>query len=162
MRNNHQLFDLNPGLSPRHPSFVATLFSGAVLLQVIFQIDFWVALPIIILTTGIYSCLGGLKAIAYTEVFQMFIFTLGGLTASIYTLHQVGGLKELFSFFNTFEGMASSSSQQIHHLREFPHVIRGINSEFSWTVKGEVDGDIQNKNKNLGADVHRCFFFVYI
>lgn len=74
--------------------------------------------------TGIYTASGGLSSVVYTEVFQMFIFTAGGITASLSTLHAVGGWEEMLKVFN---------DPSKPYLAEFPHVIRGTDSEFSWT-----------------------------
>jgi SSS family solute:Na+ symporter len=77
-----------------------------------------------VIITGIYTIAGGLHAIVYTEVLQMVIFTVGGITASVSTIQAVGGWDEMVKVFN---------DPSKPYLAEFPHVIRGTESDFSWT-----------------------------
>lgn len=102
----------------------STLFSGAVLCEVVLGIDFWTSLPFIVIVTGLYTAIGGLHMIVYTEVLQVLIFTAGGIAASVSTVIAVGGWDEMIRVFN---------DPSKPYLAEFPHVIRGIESEFSWT-----------------------------
>ena len=47
--------------------------AGGIVFETLMGIDFWVGALIIILLTGIYTILGGLKAVVYTETIQTFV-----------------------------------------------------------------------------------------
>ena len=53
--------------------------------------SFWVGSIVVILLTGIYTVLGGFRAVAYTEALQTFILILGSALATWYGLSQLGG-----------------------------------------------------------------------
>ena len=50
-----------------------------------------------ILLTGGYTILGGLKAVAYTEAIQTIILILGAILVTVYGLDALGGWGELRS-----------------------------------------------------------------
>ena len=56
---------------------------------------FWLSSFIIVLVTGLYTILGGLRAVVYTEAFQTVILLLGSATITILGLNAVGGWGEL-------------------------------------------------------------------
>lgn len=57
--------------------------------------SFWVGSVLIIVLTGIYTVLGGMKAVAYTEAFQTVVLILGSAMATILGLQAIGGWDEL-------------------------------------------------------------------
>ncbi len=57
--------------------------------------SFWVGSILMILLTGFYTLLGGLKAVAYTEAIQTVILILGSLLVTFYGLDALGGWGEL-------------------------------------------------------------------
>jgi len=56
---------------------------------------FWMSSFIIVLVTGLYTILGGMRAVVYTEAFQTIILLLGSMTITIMGLNAVGGWDEL-------------------------------------------------------------------
>eukprot|EP00307_Rebecca_sp_RCC1486_P004612 CAMPEP_0119408874 /NCGR_PEP_ID=MMETSP1335-20130426/2288_1 /TAXON_ID=259385 /ORGANISM="Chrysoculter rhomboideus, Strain RCC1486" /LENGTH=794 /DNA_ID=CAMNT_0007433165 /DNA_START=49 /DNA_END=2434 /DNA_ORIENTATION=+ len=69
----------------------ATLFAGAILLEVLAGWSLWTSTPIIIVTTGLYTIGGGLQAVMLTDVLQAVIFVLGGLAGMGIAMRRVGG-----------------------------------------------------------------------
>lgn len=72
-----------------------TLFAGGILIRQIFNIPMWQSALILLIISAFFTMLGGLKAVAYTNVFQMLllIFVSGALCfAGIY---KVGGIQAL-------------------------------------------------------------------
>lgn len=68
-----------------------TLVAGGLVLTALMGIDFWWGTIIIVGITGIYTILGGLKAVLYTDMVQLFVL-LGGAVAVVYFgLEAAGG-----------------------------------------------------------------------
>ncbi len=62
----------------------------------IFGLDsFWIGSVLVILFTGLYTVLGGLRAVAYTEALQTIILVIGSALVMFYGLHALGGWSEL-------------------------------------------------------------------
>ncbi len=57
--------------------------------------SFWVGSILVIILTGAYTILGGLKAVAYTEAIQTIILILGSILVTWYGLDALGGWDEL-------------------------------------------------------------------
>ncbi|RMG17629.1 MAG: Na+/glucose cotransporter [Bacteroidetes bacterium] len=57
--------------------------------------SFWVGSILVIILTGIYTILGGLRAVAYTEAMQTVILVVGSVLVTIYGLDALGGWEEL-------------------------------------------------------------------
>ena len=58
-------------------------------------IDFWTGALGIVIITGIYTVLGGLRAVVYTEALQTVVLILGSLIITYLGLDAVGGWAEL-------------------------------------------------------------------
>jgi solute:Na+ symporter, SSS family len=57
--------------------------------------SFWVGSVLVVLLTGLYTVLGGMRAVAYTEALQTFVLVFGSLLLTIFGLRAVGGWGEL-------------------------------------------------------------------
>lgn len=57
--------------------------------------SFWVGSILVLLVTGIYTTLGGFRAVAYTEAVQTVILIVGSALVTYFGLHAVGGWGEL-------------------------------------------------------------------
>lgn len=57
--------------------------------------SFWIGSILMIVLTGFYTLVGGLKAVAYTEAIQTVILILGSLLVTFYGLDALGGWGEL-------------------------------------------------------------------
>jgi len=71
-----------------------TIFSGALIFQTM-GIPFWTGAIIIVLATGFYTVLGGLKAVMYTDMVQTFILLFGCSLVTYFGLREIGGWNEL-------------------------------------------------------------------
>ena len=78
------------------------IFAGGIVFSVLlpemnwFGLDsFWIGSILVILITGLYTVLGGLKAVAYTEAIQTFIFIIGSALVTYFGLKALGGWGEL-------------------------------------------------------------------
>jgi SSS family solute:Na+ symporter len=59
--------------------------------------SFWVGSILVIVLTGLYTILGGLRAVAYTEALQTVILIFGSILVTIFGLQALGGWAELRS-----------------------------------------------------------------
>jgi SSS family solute:Na+ symporter len=79
-----------------------TVYAGALVFQTLLpdtfgspENAFWVGAFVTVVLTGIYTVLGGLRAVVYTEVAQTFVLLLGSLIISWAGLRALGGWDEL-------------------------------------------------------------------
>ena len=84
-----------------------TVYAGAVVFQTLMGIEFWSGALLIVLITGAYTILGGLRAVIYTDALQAIVLILGSLTITIIGLFKIGGWNNLVesvgsSHFNMF------------------------------------------------------------
>jgi SSS family solute:Na+ symporter len=68
-----------------------TIYAGALVVTSFLGVDFWTGAFVLVIITGIYTILGGLHAVMYTETLQAIILILGSFTLMLVGLHRVGG-----------------------------------------------------------------------
>lgn len=69
----------------------AVLYLGALSLHALLGIPMAVSVLALALTTGIYTILGGLRAVVWTEMVQLAVLLLGMVVLAFTTVHSVGG-----------------------------------------------------------------------
>ncbi len=74
-----------------------SLLAGGILLNEIFGWNFATSITIMLLFTGIYTIVGGLRSVMYTQIFQSVIFILGGIAVAFYGLKGVGGFSTFWA-----------------------------------------------------------------
>jgi solute:Na+ symporter, SSS family len=57
--------------------------------------SFWIGSVMVVLLTGLYTVLGGMRAVAYTEALQTVILIFGSLLLTFFGLEKLGGWSEL-------------------------------------------------------------------
>jgi solute:Na+ symporter, SSS family len=57
--------------------------------------SFWIGSVLVIVLTGLYTALGGMRAVAYNDAVQAFVLILGSASLTAYGLHRLGGWHEL-------------------------------------------------------------------
>lgn len=72
----------------------ATIFAGAVVFEAI-GLDFWIGAGVTVIATGLYTVLGGLRAVIYTDTMQVFIMIGGSLLLTFLGLEKIGGFSEI-------------------------------------------------------------------
>jgi len=72
-----------------------TIAAGGIIFTTLMGINFWTGALFVVLATGLYTVLGGLKAVVYTDMVQMFLFLGGSLALTWFGLHAVGGWSEV-------------------------------------------------------------------
>ena len=71
------------------------LFAGAKVMEGLFQMDMMVSMTIILALTGLYTVVGGLKAVVLTEAFQTIVLIAGSVIMTVIGFSQVGGWEGL-------------------------------------------------------------------
>jgi SSS family solute:Na+ symporter len=56
--------------------------------------SFWIGSLAVVILTGLYTVLGGMRAVAYTEAIQTAILVLGSAVLTFFGLHAIGGWSE--------------------------------------------------------------------
>jgi len=72
------------------------IFSGALIFETM-GVPFWTGAIFIVLATGFYTVLGGLKAVIYTDMVQAFILLAGCGAVTYFGLSQLGGWNEMIA-----------------------------------------------------------------
>ena len=72
-----------------------TVYAGAVVFQTLMGVDFWTGAFIVVVLTGIYTVLGGLRAVMYTETLQTLVLIAGSVAVTIIGLVKIGGWDNL-------------------------------------------------------------------
>lgn len=78
-----------------------TVYAGAVVFQTLMGIKFWTGALITVILTGIYTILGGLRAVVYTESLQAIILIVGSVTVTVTGLVKIGGWDNLIAVAGT-------------------------------------------------------------
>lgn len=59
--------------------------------------SFWIGSVVVVILTGLYTVIGGLRAVAYTDTLQTMIFIVGSALVTVFGLMALGGWQELHS-----------------------------------------------------------------
>ncbi len=68
-----------------------TIYAGGVVVSALLGIDFWTGAIATVILTGIYTILGGMRAVVYTETLQAVLLILGAAILTYIGLDRVGG-----------------------------------------------------------------------
>ena len=68
-----------------------TIYAGGIVVSALLGIDFWTGAIATVVLTGLYTILGGMRAVVYTEALQAIVLVVGAATLTIVGLDHVGG-----------------------------------------------------------------------
>jgi len=68
-----------------------TIFAGGIVFEALMGIDFWTGALIVVVATGVYTVFGGLRAVLYTDMMQMFVILGGAAAVTLLGLRAIGG-----------------------------------------------------------------------
>ncbi len=68
-----------------------TVYAGAVVVTSFLGIDFWTGAILLVLMTGVYTILGGMRAVVYTEAMQAIVLIVGSIILTFLGLSELGG-----------------------------------------------------------------------
>jgi SSS family solute:Na+ symporter len=95
----------------------AVLYLGGLALHSLLEFDIMWCVVALALATGLYTITGGLRAVVWTELFQLGVLIAGGLTLSVITIAKAGGISAVMA-----------NSDQWHMLLPADH------PDFPWTM----------------------------
>lgn len=72
-----------------------TIYAGGVVVSALLGIDFWTGAIATVLLTGLYTVLGGMRAVVYTETLQAIVLIIGAAALTFIGLDQVGGWESM-------------------------------------------------------------------
>ena len=72
-----------------------TIYAGGIVVSELLGIPFWYGAIGVVVFTGIYTVIGGMKAVIYTETLQAVVLILGSIIISYLGLQEGGGWAEL-------------------------------------------------------------------
>jgi SSS family solute:Na+ symporter len=68
-----------------------TIAAGGIVFEALMGIDFWTGALVVVVATGIYTVFGGLRAVLYTDLLQMFVLIGGSVVVTLLGLNALGG-----------------------------------------------------------------------
>lgn len=88
-----------------------TIAAGGIVFESLMGINFWTGALIVVIATGIYTVFGGLRAVLYTDLIQMFVLVGGAIAVTFVGLSELGGWDTLRSsvddsFFDMWQPMS--------------------------------------------------------
>jgi SSS family solute:Na+ symporter len=72
-----------------------TIYAGGVVVSALLGIDFWTGAIVTVILTGIYTILGGMRAVVYTETLQAVLLIIGAAILTYIGLDRVGGWRSM-------------------------------------------------------------------
>jgi len=72
-----------------------TIYAGGVVVSALLGIPFWIGAVATVVLTGLYTVLGGMRAVVYTETIQAIVLVLGAGILTFLGLDAIGGWGEL-------------------------------------------------------------------
>lgn len=73
-----------------------TLFAGGILVKQILNLPMWLSVIVLVLISAFFTIAGGLKAVAYTNVFQMSLLIAVSLVLTVAGVNKAGGLAAIY------------------------------------------------------------------
>jgi SSS family solute:Na+ symporter len=100
--------------------------------------SFWIGSLLVIALTGLYTALGGMRAVAYNDAVQVVVLILGSALLTVYGLVQLGGWGELkrlcgSDMFNLWKPLIPAGMEGTWAPVKEPHRIAWyFNDQFPW------------------------------
>lgn len=73
-----------------------TLFAGGILVGQILNLPMWLSVIVLVIIAAFFTIAGGLKAVAYTNVFQMLLLIAVSLILTIVGINKAGGIMAVY------------------------------------------------------------------
>jgi SSS family solute:Na+ symporter len=105
-----------------------TIFAGALVFEVM-GVPFWTGAVLVVIATGVYTVFGGLRAVIYTDMMQMFVLIGGSVTITWFGLQALGGWGGMIDTIAT----ATAASEELSQSRFFNLWRPSSDNAFPWT-----------------------------
>lgn len=121
-----------------------TVYAGGIVFKEVFGIDsiagidfFWIGAIGLVVITGIYTVIGGMKSVLYTSVLQTPVLLIGSITILVIGLIKVGGWAELMEICSNVNVQYTNEAGEVVYKSDtdaMTSLIRSANDpEFPWT-----------------------------
>ncbi len=121
-----------------------TVYAGGVVFKEVFGIEsiagidfFWIGAIGLVIITGIYTVIGGMKSVLYTSMLQTPVLLIGSITILVIGLIKIGGWNELMEICGSVNVQYTDGSGNITYSSDtdmMTNLIRSANDpEFPWT-----------------------------
>ncbi|KAH9503396.1 Sodium/glucose cotransporter 4 [Bulinus truncatus] len=120
---------------PVYVSAGVSIYAGGLFIKLALGWDMYISIAGLLLITGLYTVLGGLAAVIYTDTFQTCVMTVGAIVLSIISFNKIGGYKQLeHSYMMAVPSVTSNVSSSCGRPREDAfHLFRDpVNSDNPW------------------------------
>jgi len=111
-----------------------TVYAGGIVFKEVFGIEtlwgidfFWIGAIGLVVITGIYTTIGGMKSVLYTSVLQTPVLLVGSITIVIVGLIKVGGWGEMQEIFEQSKNLTEHGDSMLGLMRS------SQDAEFPWT-----------------------------
>ena len=68
-----------------------TIAAAGIVFETLMGVDFWTGALVVVVATGVYTIFGGLTAVLYTDLLQLFVLIGGAITVTVAGLAALGG-----------------------------------------------------------------------
>jgi SSS family solute:Na+ symporter len=72
-----------------------SFLAGGIVLETLFGIDMYISIVVIALLTGLYTIIGGLRAVVVTETIQSLVLITGAIIITVFAWNKVGGWDQM-------------------------------------------------------------------
>jgi len=73
-----------------------TLFAGSILIGQVLNLPMWLSVIILVVIAAFFTVAGGLKTVAYTNVFQMALLIIVSFVLTVKAVSAAGGIKSIY------------------------------------------------------------------
>lgn len=126
------------------------IFAGGVVFSVLlpnlgfdigtYRVDsFWIGSVLVLVLTGLYTMLGGMRAVVYTEALQTIVLVIGSVLITYFGMKEVGGWQELRNIVHT-EGDEAGYVEKFNLWK--PLLPKGVESTWSPVIEKDATGKI--------------------
>jgi solute:Na+ symporter, SSS family len=105
-----------------------TIFAGAIVFEVM-GLEFWTGAVVVVIATGIYTIFGGLRAVIYTDMLQMFVLVGGAISITVFGLAELGGWEGMRDIL----AQAAGKDPNLQEYHFFSLWRPGSDADFPWT-----------------------------
>jgi len=105
-----------------------------------YRVDsFWIGSVLVLVLTGLYTVLGGMRAVVYTEALQTVILVIGSVLITYYGMKEVGGWQELRNIVHT-EGDPAGYVERFNLWK--PLLPKGVESSWDPVIVKDAAGKV--------------------
>ncbi|MBN2215585.1 MAG: sodium/solute symporter [Bacteroidales bacterium] len=107
-----------------------TLFAGSILVSQMLNLPSWLSVIVLVVIAAFFTVAGGLKAVAYTNVFQMLLLIVVSFILTVAGIMKIGGLETISEY-----SSAGNGTYLYQFFTDFGNLLRSSWHQFATGVK---------------------------